>query len=178
MQPVQAAAARPELRAGSTVWASILLAGFSRLFSVLGPAWPEMWGQAHRAASERAGVEEASRNERPAGRGESASEEALSQATLFSFRTGPGHEPASAIHPPLTSEVTPFPQGSTGKFNKVGGHQACGWVGGWREVRELLGGRNGGEPVKDKWTTRGQPCPPRMRGLQALAVKVPVTSPG
>lgn len=123
-------------------------------------------------------MEEASRNERPAGRGEGARGEALSQPTLFSSPTGPGHEPASAIYPPLTSEVTPSPQGSTGRFNKVGGHQACGWVGGWREVREPLGGRNGGEPVKDKWTTRGRPCPPRMRGLQALAVKVPVTSPG
>lgn len=128
MQPVQAAAARPEPRAGSTVQASIPSAGFSRLFSVPGPAWPEMWGEAHRAAGEGAGVEEANRNERPAGRGEGAREEALSQAALFSSPTGPGHEPASATHPPLTSEVTPSPQGSPGRFNKAGAPGMCvGW---------------------------------------------------
>lgn len=50
--------------------ASLLLAGFSRLFPVPGPAWTDMWGQAHTAAAGNVGVERASRNERPAGRGE------------------------------------------------------------------------------------------------------------
>ena len=177
MQPVPAAAAHPELRSGSTVRTSIPSAGFSRLFSDPGPTWPEMWGEAHREAGEGAGVEDASRNERPVGRGEGSREEALSQATLFSSPTGPGHEPASATHPPLTSEVTPLPQGSPGRFNKAGAPGMCvgrGLEGGERTPRrwEWWGA------VEDKWTTRGRPCPPRMRGLQALAVKVPVTSPG
>lgn len=177
MQPVRASVARPEPCAGSTVRSSIPSAGFSRLFSVPGPAWLEMWGEAHREAGDGAGAEDASRNERPVGRGEGSREEALSQATLFSSPTGPGHEPALATHPPLTSEVMPSPQGSPGRFNKVGAPGMCvGWglEGGERTPRR----REWWGAVEDKWTTRGRPCPPRMRGLQALAVKVPVTSPG
>lgn len=177
MQPVRASVARPEPCAGSTVRSSIPSAGFSRLFSVPGPAWLEMWGEAHREAGDGAGAEDASRNERPVGRGEGSREEALSQATLFSSPTGPGHEPALATHPPLTSEVMPSPQGSPGRFNKAGAPGMCvGWglVGGERTPRR----REWWGAVEDKWTTRGRPCPPRMRGLQALAVKVPVTSPG
>lgn len=32
------------------------------------------------------------------------------------------------------------------------------------------------EPTEDVWTARGLSCPPRVQGLQGLAVKVPVTS--
>lgn len=108
-----------------------------------------------------------------------AKEEALSQASLFSSPTGPGHGPVSGCSPgtgALTPEV-PLPQGTTGRFNQGwGGHEHVGRGGSWRELRETLGDRSGGDPTKAMWTTRGLPCPPRMRGLQGLAVKVPVTS--
>lgn len=91
-----------------------------RLFSVPGPVWPEMWGEAYRAAGEGAGVEKANRNERPAGRGEGAREEALCSHALFSSPTGLvtnlGHSPT------LTSEVTPSPHRvAKGRFNKSEG---------------------------------------------------------
>lgn len=100
-----------------------------------------------------------------------AKEEALSQASLFSSPTGPGHGPVSGWSPgtgALTPEVPPSP-GHHREIQPRGG-------GGRREVRETLGDRSGGEPTKTRRTTRGLPCPPRMQGLQGLAVKAQVTS--
>lgn len=72
----------------------------------------------------------------------SAKEEALSQASLFSSPTGPGHRPVSGRSPgsgALTPEVPP-PQGTTGRFNQSGagrsiweGVAAGGW---WEKPRE------------------------------------------
>lgn len=97
-----------------------------RPFSFLSPAWTDTWGQAHSVAVGDLGVEEASRNEGHRAQEKGDKEEALSQASLFSSPTRPGHGPTSGHSPTtgaLTPEVSP-PQGATRSFNHDR-NQAC-----------------------------------------------------
>lgn len=61
LQPVQASAAPAKWYArrspvqAQVFQSSVLPPGLSRLFPVLGPAWTDMWGQVHTAASGECG---------------------------------------------------------------------------------------------------------------------------